>query len=329
MYLYVQCTTSARMLITPPTPTPHPHTKALAALSRALLLEPDNLEALLSMGVSHTNELDLTHAVHFLHQWLKKHPVHGAVVPAEEAADASQTLSHVLVLFGKVGGGGGGGWVGGEEEGGVLCVACMCCVCCCLVLCCSVLPVLCMTHSMYTHTHTHTHTTQYTTTTTTTPHLHTGCTGKPTGCGCTLCPGCPTQPPPQLRRCSHCLSFCIVTAPQRLQPVEQTWCDIGQWEQEWRGIDCVSTGIGCQAQLHAGMDKYGDCVCQFGEIWGICTVWEDAWGVHDCIMCDGGVSSMLLVSWCMFIIMSTVQHGCHPLPPPPPPSQRIGITCGH
>lgn len=66
------------------------------------MVEPDNLEALLSMGVSHTNELDVDHAVRYLHQWLKKHPVHRAVIPADQP-DASQRLAHVQMLFGKVG----------------------------------------------------------------------------------------------------------------------------------------------------------------------------------------------------------------------------------
>lgn len=54
--------------------------QAIAAMGRALAADPVNLDVLLALGVSHTNELDSGEAVYYLSQWLKNHPQHRAVV---------------------------------------------------------------------------------------------------------------------------------------------------------------------------------------------------------------------------------------------------------
>jgi peroxin-5 len=74
--------------------------QAIAAWNRALAAEPDNLDVLMSLGVSHTNELDQGAALRFLREWLARHPAHG---PAARAAppppDSSQAAAHAVGLF--------------------------------------------------------------------------------------------------------------------------------------------------------------------------------------------------------------------------------------
>jgi len=54
--------------------------RAIAAMARALAAQPDNREVLLSLGVSHTNELDAETAMGYVSSWLSQHPVHGHLV---------------------------------------------------------------------------------------------------------------------------------------------------------------------------------------------------------------------------------------------------------
>lgn len=74
--------------------------QAIAAMLRALQADPENLEVLLSLGVSHTNELDQEQALGHLSKWLMHHPVHGAVAsgmvqPGEMALRGEQpTATH-------------------------------------------------------------------------------------------------------------------------------------------------------------------------------------------------------------------------------------------
>ena len=66
-------------------------------MDRALDADPGNLEVLLSLGVSHTNELDASEALSYLHRWITAHPTHG---PAAGAApgppDSSQRHAYVV-----------------------------------------------------------------------------------------------------------------------------------------------------------------------------------------------------------------------------------------
>ncbi|CAM8995553.1 unnamed protein product [Rhodiola kirilowii] len=48
--------------------------QAIAAMTRAQEADPGNLEVLLAMGVSHTNELDQAAALKYLYSWLSHHP---------------------------------------------------------------------------------------------------------------------------------------------------------------------------------------------------------------------------------------------------------------
>lgn len=74
--------------------------QAIAALGRALQADPNNPEVLLSLGVSHTNELDQAQALTYLHTWMTTHQQHSqaaATVPAP--GDSSQRLSYVIREF--------------------------------------------------------------------------------------------------------------------------------------------------------------------------------------------------------------------------------------
>ncbi|GLT83786.1 hypothetical protein SLE2022_020570 [Rubroshorea leprosula] len=62
--------------------------QAIAAMMRAQEADPTNLEVLLALGVSHTNELEQAAALKYLHGWLRHHPTYGTL--------ASQELSESL-----------------------------------------------------------------------------------------------------------------------------------------------------------------------------------------------------------------------------------------
>ena len=55
-------------------------------MMQALKAGPDNAEVMLSLGVSHTNELDQAHALGHLHRWLSNHPTHGVLAKAAAAS---------------------------------------------------------------------------------------------------------------------------------------------------------------------------------------------------------------------------------------------------
>ncbi|KAK8267467.1 hypothetical protein V6Z12_D11G000200 [Gossypium hirsutum] len=59
--------------------------KAIAAMMRAQEADPTNLEVLLALGVSHTNELEQTAALKYLYGWLRHHPKYGTLAPPELA----------------------------------------------------------------------------------------------------------------------------------------------------------------------------------------------------------------------------------------------------
>ena len=71
--------------------------QAIAAMNTALAADPANLDVLLSLGVSHTNELEAGEALGYLRQWVLRHPAHAeaaAAVPAPE--DSSQAAAYVV-----------------------------------------------------------------------------------------------------------------------------------------------------------------------------------------------------------------------------------------
>lgn len=77
--------------------------KAIVALNRSLAIAPDEPSTLLSLGVSHTNELEREPAVRYLKQWILSHPTHGPLLSdsglTDMSADSSQSLNSVVRLF--------------------------------------------------------------------------------------------------------------------------------------------------------------------------------------------------------------------------------------
>ncbi|KAM6579120.1 hypothetical protein CsatA_002894 [Cannabis sativa] len=53
--------------------------QAIAAMMRAQEADPANLEVLLALGVSHTNELEQAAALKYLYGWLRNHPKYGTL----------------------------------------------------------------------------------------------------------------------------------------------------------------------------------------------------------------------------------------------------------
>ncbi|PHU04101.1 Peroxisome biogenesis protein 5 [Capsicum chinense] len=58
--------------------------QAIAAMMRAQEADPANLEVLLSLGVSHTNELEQQAALKYLYSWLRHHPKYGSIAPQDQ-----------------------------------------------------------------------------------------------------------------------------------------------------------------------------------------------------------------------------------------------------
>ncbi|CAH9107749.1 unnamed protein product [Cuscuta epithymum] len=57
--------------------------QAIAAMMRAQGADPMNLEVLLALGVSHTNELEQAAALKYLYSWLRNHPKYGSIAPSD------------------------------------------------------------------------------------------------------------------------------------------------------------------------------------------------------------------------------------------------------
>lgn len=78
--------------------------QAIAALANALQSDPHDLEVMLSLGVSHTNELDQTQALSFLNGWLEHHPQYRYVAKTRppEFEDESQRLRLTIQGFMRV-----------------------------------------------------------------------------------------------------------------------------------------------------------------------------------------------------------------------------------
>ncbi|EOY11822.1 Peroxin 5 isoform 7 [Theobroma cacao] len=57
--------------------------QAIAAMMRAQEADPTNLEVLLALGVSHTNELEQAAALKYLYGWLRHHPKYGTLALPE------------------------------------------------------------------------------------------------------------------------------------------------------------------------------------------------------------------------------------------------------
>lgn len=58
--------------------------QAIASMMRAQEADPTNLEVLLALGVSYTNELEQPEALKYLYGWLQNHPRYGALAPSQQ-----------------------------------------------------------------------------------------------------------------------------------------------------------------------------------------------------------------------------------------------------
>ncbi len=65
-------------------------------MDAALRADPADLEVLLALGVSHTNEMEASEALGYLQRWLGQHPQHKAAAGAPAPPDASQRHLHVV-----------------------------------------------------------------------------------------------------------------------------------------------------------------------------------------------------------------------------------------
>ncbi|KAK1273850.1 Peroxisome biogenesis protein 5 [Acorus gramineus] len=59
--------------------------QAIASMMRAQEVDPTNLEVLLALGVSHTNELEQMEALRYLYSWLQHHPKYGTLSTLQQA----------------------------------------------------------------------------------------------------------------------------------------------------------------------------------------------------------------------------------------------------
>ncbi|OVA13117.1 Tetratricopeptide repeat-containing domain [Macleaya cordata] len=59
--------------------------QAIASMMRAQEADPTNLEVLLALGVSHTNELEQAAALKYLYRWLQHHPKYGNLASPEQS----------------------------------------------------------------------------------------------------------------------------------------------------------------------------------------------------------------------------------------------------
>ncbi|KAJ6818495.1 peroxisome biogenesis protein 5 [Iris pallida] len=57
--------------------------QAIASMMRAQEADPTNLEVLLALGVSYTNEFEQPEALKYLYRWLQNHPKYGSLAPPE------------------------------------------------------------------------------------------------------------------------------------------------------------------------------------------------------------------------------------------------------
>ena len=73
--------------------------QAILALGKALQASPGDAEALLSLGVSYTNELDRARALTNLMEWLKGQPGHAGVASVQLPQDARERLRAVVKVF--------------------------------------------------------------------------------------------------------------------------------------------------------------------------------------------------------------------------------------
>lgn len=72
--------------------------RAISCFTRAVRVDPNDLQSLLNLGVSYTNELDKVRALIYLHHWIASHPVYSNVLPDREIRDYSFHMLHTEVM---------------------------------------------------------------------------------------------------------------------------------------------------------------------------------------------------------------------------------------
>ncbi|KAF6145628.1 hypothetical protein GIB67_018734, partial [Kingdonia uniflora] len=77
--------------------------EAIASMMRAQDVDPKNLEVLLALGVSHTNELEQAVALKYLYGWLQNHPKYGTIAHLERSnslyyADAARLFNEAAQI---------------------------------------------------------------------------------------------------------------------------------------------------------------------------------------------------------------------------------------
>lgn len=72
--------------------------RAIDCYTRAVRADSHDLQSLLNLGVSYTNELDKVRALVYLRHWIASHPVYANVLPNHEIQDYSFHMLHTDVM---------------------------------------------------------------------------------------------------------------------------------------------------------------------------------------------------------------------------------------
>ena len=76
--------------------------QAIAAMVEAHAAAPGDLDVLLELGVSHTNELDRQEALSYLTRWLSQHPTHAPAVNLDTLPPEGLGLEDTIGVFGRL-----------------------------------------------------------------------------------------------------------------------------------------------------------------------------------------------------------------------------------
>ena len=74
--------------------------QAIEAMKRGLMIDENNLELLLSLGVAYTNEFDRRNALEYLRRWLATNPRYGPTMrDVMMPPDSSQEVAHAIHIY--------------------------------------------------------------------------------------------------------------------------------------------------------------------------------------------------------------------------------------